>query len=108
MVKITGRLVLPVLYTFLVQEAKMVAALRHPNVVLFLGYCAAPPCVMTEYCSRGSVYDLFGAACRSSEVAATLPWPRCLGLVRSGHWMIPALVQAAPQCLLAMIQLNIY
>ncbi len=29
------------------REASMMAALRHPNVVAFLGVCATPPCVAT-------------------------------------------------------------
>lgn len=33
----------------------MMAALRHPNIVAFLGVCADPPAVVTEYCRRGSL-----------------------------------------------------
>lgn len=33
----------------------MMAALRHPNIVAFLGVCAEPPAVVTEYCRRGSL-----------------------------------------------------
>lgn len=34
-------------------------ALRHPNVVLFLGACTKPPnlCIVLEYCSRGSLWS---------------------------------------------------
>jgi hypothetical protein len=60
----------------------MVATLRHPNVVLFLAYSSVPPCVVTEYCSRGSFYDVIRAARSCPEIASTLPWPRRLGMVR--------------------------
>ena len=35
----------------------MMAKMRHPNTVLFLGFCSEPPIVVTEYCSRGSLLE---------------------------------------------------
>lgn len=34
-------------------ECALMASLRHPNVVLFLGVVYTPPAVVTEYCQRG-------------------------------------------------------
>lgn len=48
------------------QEVGILATLRHPNVVLFMGVCLAPPAVVTEYCPLGSLYDVLkkvGALC---------------------------------------------
>eukprot|EP00164_Ancoracysta_twista_P002702 GFYU01003596.1.p1 GENE.GFYU01003596.1~~GFYU01003596.1.p1 ORF type:complete len:1677 (-),score=380.96 GFYU01003596.1:129-5090(-) len=39
-------------------ECSIMSKLRHPNVVLFIGFVSEPPCLVTEYCSRGTVYDL--------------------------------------------------
>jgi serine/threonine protein kinase len=51
------------------------AALRHPNVVAFMGFCAAPPAIVTELCARGSLTDVLKAAGRDP---ASLPWPQRL------------------------------
>lgn len=32
------------------KEAGIMAALRHPNVVMFLGVCLEPPCMVAEVC----------------------------------------------------------
>lgn len=41
-----------------------------------------PPCVVTEYCSRGSLADMLRAAKQSATAAAKLDWGRRLRLVR--------------------------
>jgi hypothetical protein len=28
--------------------------LRHPNIVLFMGVCPRPLCLVTEYCAKGT------------------------------------------------------
>ena len=34
-------------------------ALRHPNVVNFMGICSQPDlCIITEYLSRGTLFDV--------------------------------------------------
>lgn len=40
-------------------EVQMLAALRHPNVCLFMGACVAPPnrAIITELVSRGSLWE---------------------------------------------------
>lgn len=40
------------------QEVGILATLRHPNVVLFMGVCLSPPAIVTEYCPLGSLYDV--------------------------------------------------
>ena len=35
----------------------MMAKMRHPNTVLYLGFCPSPPVVVTEFCSRGSLLE---------------------------------------------------
>lgn len=42
-----------------IEEVVLLARMRHPNLVLFLGYCTTPDlCILTEYLSRGSLYHL--------------------------------------------------
>ena len=67
------------------QESTLLAALRHPNICQFLGVCPVPPCLVTEYCARGSLADLLRAARASPARAAQLKWPRRLGMV--GGWV---------------------
>lgn len=56
----------------------MMAAMRHPNIVLYLGVCSDPPCVVTEYCARGSLNDVFKRALLNPLYAAHLDWcKRC-------------------------------
>lgn len=46
---------------------------------------AVPPCVVTEYCSKGSLTDVLKAARQSPAAAARLDWGRRLGMV-GGAW----------------------
>jgi hypothetical protein len=34
-------------------QVNILARMRHPHVVLFMGVTLAPPCIVTEYCARG-------------------------------------------------------
>lgn len=52
------------------------ARMRHPNIVSFMGLCAMPPCILTEYCPRGSVFDVL----RRPAATAELTWHRRLGM----------------------------
>ncbi|KAG9400087.1 hypothetical protein AC1031_010999 [Aphanomyces cochlioides] len=40
--------------------ATRMSSLRHPNTVLFMGVCLRDQefCIVSEYCSRGSLYDI--------------------------------------------------
>ncbi|KAK9816226.1 hypothetical protein WJX74_006734 [Apatococcus lobatus] len=64
----------------LTKEAGMMASLRHPNVVMYLGVCMEPPCVITEYCARGSLNDVLKRARYVPALAMQLDWPRRLNM----------------------------
>ena len=67
-----------------VQEAVLLCKLRHPNIVTFMGVCPFPPCVVTEYCERGSLGDVLQKAKKSPSMAAKLSWVKRLSMV--GRW----------------------
>ena len=56
------------------------ASLRHPNVVMFMGLCLEPPCIVTEFCARGSLFDVLRKARSSPPFAQQLDWPKRLGM----------------------------
>ena len=62
------------------REVGLMVNMRHPNVILFMGLCPEPPCIVTEYCSRGSLYDLLQAARQDEALAQQLSWSKRLGL----------------------------
>jgi hypothetical protein len=47
----------------------------------FLGWCAEPPCLMSEYCPRGSLHDTLRQALASPEVAQQFTWAVRLRMV---------------------------
>jgi hypothetical protein len=59
----------------LVKEAALLATLRHPNIVAYLGYTRAPVGLIMDYCSRRSLDILLadGLAARDAAAAASLP-----------------------------------
>lgn len=63
------------------QEVRLATAVRHPNLVSVLGMVHSPPCIVTEYCSRGSLTDVLQAAAADPKLAAQLTWPRRLQMV---------------------------
>ena len=63
------------------KEASLMAELRHPNIVQFLGICVSPPCLVTEFCARGSLTALLREARESTTMAAQLSWSRRLSLL---------------------------
>ena len=56
------------------------AALRHPNIVLFMGMVIDPPCLVSEWCARGSLYDVLAKARKSPALAPALDWTRRLNM----------------------------
>ncbi len=58
-------------------------SIRHPNVLNFMGMCMAPPCLVTEYCVHGSLYDILKEARVDPRGprARLLDWPRRLGML---------------------------
>jgi tRNA A-37 threonylcarbamoyl transferase component Bud32 len=53
------------------EEAAMMAELRHPNVVLFIGACVRSPnmCIITEWIPKGSLRDVL------TNHSVKFPWP---------------------------------
>ena len=60
----------------------MLASLRHPNIVQFMGLVTLPACIITEFCSRGSLTDVIREGKASAE---GLPWARRLDMVTAGR-----------------------
>ncbi len=56
------------------------AAIRHPNVVLFMGLCLSPVGIVTEFCARGSLSDVIHRAASNAVFAQQLDWPRRLSM----------------------------
>jgi len=67
----------------LLAEAQVMSAMRHPNLVTFMGVCLLPPCILTEHCSQGSLYGVLSKAARDPAFAAQLTWRRRLAMVRN-------------------------
>ncbi len=65
-------------------EIAVLAELRHPNIVLFIGACVRSPnlCIVTEYVSRGSLQDiLFNSSLKITNARkVTLLRNACLGI----------------------------
>ena len=61
-------------------QVNIMAALRHPNIVLFMGVCLDPPCVVSEWCARGSLYDVLSKARKNANLAPQLDWTRRLNM----------------------------
>ncbi|KAK9862943.1 hypothetical protein WJX84_012116 [Apatococcus fuscideae] len=62
------------------REVGVMIAIRHPNVVLFMGLCMDPPCMVTEFCARGSLYDVLTKARAVPQLGAQLDWTRRLNI----------------------------
>jgi len=61
------------------EEAGLMASLRHPNIVQFMGLCTLPPCVVTEYCAKGSLGDVLRLGRQGKGgMAEELGWHRRL------------------------------
>lgn len=43
------------------QEVEVLSKLRHPNLLLFMGYCVDPPLICTEFMRRGSLHTILKA-----------------------------------------------
>ena len=60
----------------MVQEAGILARLRHPNVLLGMAYCLDPPAIITDFCKQGSLWDVIEEAGQSPNAQEKLPWLR--------------------------------
>ena len=57
------------------------SSMRHPNVVLLMGLCLNPPCLITEFCPRGSLYDVLRKARRDPTFEQQFDWCRRLNMI---------------------------
>jgi hypothetical protein len=65
------------------REAMMLKDLRHPNIVQFFGMALVQegrPCVVMEYCSKGSLRHVLDEAKKWGEEQRQLTWSRRLGM----------------------------
>ena len=65
---------------WLPEQVSTMAALRHPNVIMFMGLCLQPPCIITEFCARGSLFDVLRKARCSQAFAKQLDWSKRLSM----------------------------
>ena len=63
-----------------VVQVSIISSLRHPNVVMFMGLCLQPPCIVTEFCARGSLFDVLRKARTSQSFAQQLNWSKRLSM----------------------------
>ena len=77
-------------------EAGLMAALRHPNIVSFMGMCSSPPCIITEFCAKGSLTDVLKAA---KHDPASLPWKERVRMAKEAatgmlhlHCQVPPII----------------
>lgn len=59
-------------------EVVLMRALRHPNIVIFMGLVMDPVCLVTEYCHNGNLFDLLHDTVDENEehYAVQIPWQR--------------------------------
>lgn len=75
----------------MLEEIKITAALRHPNVVQFMGFCLSPPSMAAEYCPRGSLYGVLHGTTPSTSTSdvsckakAPVSWLRRVAFAADG------------------------
>ena len=62
------------------KEVSVLRTLRFQKIVMFLGVCLDPPCIVTEYCARGSLFDVISRARERPEVGKRLTWKRRINM----------------------------
>ena len=60
------------------QESSILIQLRHPNVLMIMGLCTMPPCLVCEYCPRGSLRACLNEARDFPAAEARLDWAKRL------------------------------
>eukprot|EP00884_Botryococcus_braunii_P003847 jgi/Botrbrau1/13463/Bobra.0082s0064.2 len=60
------------------REAHILSLVRHPNVVMFMGICLQPACLITEWCTLGNLANLIRRAHNEADMSHHLSWPRRL------------------------------
>ena len=85
----------------LVDEVAVMASLRHPNVVLLVGFCFEPPCLALEYCARGSVFSILQRAGTDPATASWLTWERRVKMAANAAAAMLHLHSRSPLCCIA-------
>lgn len=67
------------------------ASVRHPNVISYLGVCPEPACIVTEYCSKGSLTDVL-RRCAHPPPAVT-----AASCISGRRTRLPGLMTGAPR-----------
>eukprot|EP00884_Botryococcus_braunii_P007090 jgi/Botrbrau1/16382/Bobra.85_2s0006.1 len=60
--------------TFMQNQVQVMAATRHPNVVMLLGVCLEGPYLITELCSKGTLADLLSKARSQPSMPLHMKW----------------------------------
>ena len=77
-------------------QVSIMAAIRHPNVVLFMGLCLGPVCIVTESCARGSLSDVISKAAANPAFGQQLDWPKRLGMALDAAKVLWTMSHLAP------------
>jgi hypothetical protein len=62
------------------REASIMAGLRHPNCIQYLGATLNPPALIMEYCSKRSVDTLLAGASTDPKLAKQLDWVHLMSM----------------------------
>ncbi len=62
------------------REASIMAGLRHPNCIQYLGATLNPPALIMEYCSKRSVDTILAAAVNDPKTAKQLDWVHLMSM----------------------------
>jgi len=66
--------------TALQREASIMAGLRHPNCIQYLGATLSPPALIMEYCSKRSVDTILAGAVSDPKLAKQLDWVHLMSM----------------------------
>ena len=77
-------------------QAHIMAAVRHPNIVLFMGLCLNPVCIVTELCARGSLCDVIRKAADSPKFAREFDWSKRLMMALDAAKVMPLCTALLP------------
>jgi serine/threonine-protein kinase TNNI3K len=69
------------------REALLHRNLRHPNIVLLLGYCKEPPCILLELMQRGSLANVLHSSKYNTELTLELIMKIALDMSRGMEYL---------------------
>ncbi|GLC35543.1 hypothetical protein PLESTB_000196300 [Pleodorina starrii] len=68
-------------YAALMNEVTLLGSLSHPNIVRFLAMCVEPPCIVMQYYSHGSLFNMLRNAAKG-RAAKEMTWSKRLEMLR--------------------------